>query len=211
MSEITLAALAPAMIPEAAHVLARAFVTNPLHVAAFGPDILRRNETFFLAGLAVMKGTKRVALDGQRIVGVIHWVDAPACQFSAGEKLRMMPQLLTGFGARSAMRILSWLSAWSADDPSAAHVHLGPIGVAPEAQGRGIGRRLMDVYCDELDASGKAGYLETDRGANVAFYRRFEFETVREIVVLGVTNYLMERPPLTTAACEHPGVAENAR
>jgi GNAT superfamily N-acetyltransferase len=211
MSEITLVPLIPAMLPEAAQVLARAFVTNPLHVAAFGPDILRRNEQFFLTGLSVMKGTKLVAVDGDRIVGVIHWVEAPGCQFSGGEKLRMMPQLLTGLGARCAVKLLSWLSTWSADDPTAAHVHLGPIGVDPDAQGRGVGRRLMERYCAALDASGKAGYLETDRPENVSFYQRFEFETVREISVLGVANFLMERPPLAAATSSRPLVAENVR
>jgi GNAT superfamily N-acetyltransferase len=196
MSEITLAPLDQEMLPEAARVLARAFVTNPLHLAAFGADVLRRNERFFTTGLAVMKGTRLVALDQNRIVGVIHWVDAPGCQFSGGEKLRMMPGLLTGVGARCAVKILSWLSAWSADDPSDPHVHLGPIGVEPEAQGRGVGRLLMQRYCSELDVSGKAGYLETDRPENMAFYRRFDFETVREISVLGVPNFLMERPAL---------------
>jgi GNAT superfamily N-acetyltransferase len=208
MSEITLVPLVPAMLPEAARVLARAFATNPLHTAAFGPDILRRNEKFFLTGLSVMKGSKLVAVDGDGIVGVIHWVEAPGCRFSGGEKLRMMPQLLSGLGARCAMRLLSWLTAWSADDPSSAHVHLGPIGVEPAAQGRGIGRRLMERYCAELDASGKAGYLETDRPENVAFYQRFEFETVREISVLGVANFLMERPPLSGTASRPAAVAE---
>jgi GNAT superfamily N-acetyltransferase len=200
MSEITLAALSPAMIPEAAGVLARAFVTNPLHLAAFGRDVLRRNETFFLTGLSVMKGTKLVAVDGERIVGVIHWVEAPGCQYTGTERIRMMPGLLTGLGARCALRIMSWLAAWSGDDPSGPHVHLGPIGVEPDAQGRGVGRRLMARYCAELDASGKAGYLETDRPENVAFYRRFDFATVKEISVLGVPNFLMERPPLIAGA-----------
>jgi ribosomal protein S18 acetylase RimI-like enzyme len=206
MSEITLAPLATAMLPEAARLLARAFVTNPLHVAAFGADVLRRNEAFFTTALSVMKGTRLVAIDGNRIVGVIHWVDAPQCQFSNGEKIRMVPGLFTGLGARSAMRILSWLSSWAAADPAEPHLHLGPIGVEPDAQGRGIGRLMMERYCAELDASGKAGYLETDRPGNVAFYRRFEFETVRESSVLGVPNFLMERPAVDEVARQSPAV-----
>ncbi|HEX6535041.1 MAG TPA: hypothetical protein VF041_10605, partial [Gemmatimonadaceae bacterium] len=57
-----------------------------------------RNETFFREGLAVMKGPKLVALDGSRILGVIHWVPSRRCQLGAVEKLQPIPAMLGGFG-----------------------------------------------------------------------------------------------------------------
>jgi predicted N-acetyltransferase YhbS len=74
-------------------------------------------------------------------------------------------------------------------------VHLGPIGVSPDAQGRGVGCRLMEHYCGAIDLTGEGGYLETDRPANVRFYERFGFAVVNEISVLGVPNFLMRRSP----------------
>jgi ribosomal protein S18 acetylase RimI-like enzyme len=200
VSEIRIETARPEMMPEASGVLARAFVTNPVHVVAFGPDQLLRNEAFFRTGLAAMKGRKIVAVDGVRIVGLLHSVDSPDCQFSVPEKLRMTPAMIGGFGVRSALRVSSWLSAWAKHDPSEPHSHLGPIGVAPEAQGRRIGQRLMDRYCEELDQTGTAGYLETDKPENVRFYGHFGFETTGEIPVLGVPNYLMWRKPAPSAA-----------
>ncbi len=94
-------------------------------------DLLSRNEAFFRTGLAAMKGPKVVALEGSRIVGLLHSVDSPDCQFSGPEKLRMTPAMIGGFGLRSALRVSSWLSAWSKHDPSGPHSHLGPIGVEP--------------------------------------------------------------------------------
>jgi GNAT superfamily N-acetyltransferase len=185
---------------EASRTLARAFVTNPLHVAAFGAERLARNEAFFRTGLAAMKGSKLVALEGSQILGLIHWVPSPDCQFSGPEKLRMMPAMVAGFGLRSSLRVGSWLSAWSKHDPSEPHSHLGPIGVDPSAQGQGIGRQLLERYCAELDRTGTAGYLETDRPENVRFYGRFGFETTGEITVLGVRNYLMWRKAGSSAA-----------
>jgi GNAT superfamily N-acetyltransferase len=181
------------MTPEAARMLARAFVTNPLHVSAFGASQLAKNEAFFRTGLAAMKGTKLVALDGSRIVGLVHWVGSPGCQFSGVEKLRMMPAMLSGFGLRSAGRVGSWLGAWAKHDPAGPHVHLGPIGVAPDAQGRHIGHRLMERYCEAQDRSQASGYLETDRPENVDFYARFGFAVSDQESVLGVTNYFMRR------------------
>ena len=34
----------------------------------------------------------------------------------------------------------------------------------------------MEQYCKDLNRTGQAGYLETDRPENVQFYRRFGFE-----------------------------------
>ena len=199
MSGIRIEALRPEMTSEASRVLARAFVTNPLQVAAFGPDELSRNEAFFRTALATMKGSKVVALEGSQIVGLLHSVDSPDCQFSGAEKLRMTPAMIGGFGLRSALRVSSWLSAWSKHEPSRPHSHLGPIGVDPGAQGRRIGQQLMDRYCVDLDRVGAAGYLETDKPENARFYGHFGFETTGEIPVLGVPNYLMWRKARSSA------------
>ncbi len=179
------------MMPEASRVLAHAFASNPGHVAAFGSAVLGKNEAFFRTALTVMKGPKFVATDGSRILGVIHWVDSAQCQVSGIEKLRLVPVMVTRLGVGATLRVVSWLSVWSRHDPKESHVHLGPIGVIPEAQGRRIGFRLMTRYCEALTKSAESGYLETDRPENVAFYRRFGFETTEEIRVLGVRNYLM--------------------
>jgi ribosomal protein S18 acetylase RimI-like enzyme len=141
-----------------------------------------------------MRGRKLVALDGPRIVGFIHWVTSPGCQFSGLEKLAMLPRMIQEFGLQRSLRVSSWLTNWSKHDPKDLHCHLGPIGIDPAAQGRGIGQRLMGLYCDDLDRTATSGYLETDRPQNVAFYQRFGFEVTHEISVLGVPNFLMRRP-----------------
>jgi predicted N-acetyltransferase YhbS len=52
-------------------------------------------------------------------------------------------------------------------------------------KGRGIGTRLMEAYCMNLDDSHLAAYLETETARNVRFYERFGFETVDRAEVLG--------------------------
>ena len=193
MTDIHIEALTRERAPQACRVLAHAFVTNPLNAAAFGPSQLARNEAFFRVGLAAMKGTKLVATDGSQILGLIHWVHSPACQLSGWEQLLMAPAMVKGVGLGPALRVASWQSRWSKHDPSRPHVHLGPLGVSPEAQGQHIGHRLMEHYCEALDRNGDAGYLETDRPENVNYYRRFGFEVTDEVMVLGIPNYLMWR------------------
>jgi len=190
---ITITVLTPEQKEDAVSLLARAFVTNPLHVAVFGTDQIGANEAFFRIGLAVMKGQKLVAADGPRILGMIHWVDSAKCQFSSAEKLRVLPAMVKGFGLRSAIRVGGWLSGWSKRDPVEHHVHLGPIGVCPEAQGGGVGRQLMQQYCDHLDGRGAVGYLETDRPGNVGFYTKFGFDVTETASIHGIVNYFMRR------------------
>ena len=194
MSSITVESFRPEQATEASGVLARAFASNPAHVAAFGRPAVAKNEAFFRTVLTVTKGPKFVATDGSRILGLIHWVHSSQCQVSPGEKLRLLPVITARLGVTATWRVLSWLSTWSKHDPKASHLHLGPIGVAPEAQGQHIGDRLMTQYCEALAESAESGYLETDRPENVGFYRRFGFETTEEIQVIGVRNYLMWRP-----------------
>lgn len=193
MSQITVKALAPDQDIEAARVLARAFVTNPLNISVFGPDDLAANEAFFKIGLGAMKGQKLVAFDGRQIVGVIHWVRSPKCQFTTAEKLKTLPAMVKGFGLRSTAKVGRWLSAWAKHDPAEHHCHLGPIGVLPEAQRYGVGRQLMERYCIEIDRTGDVGYLETDRRGNVDFYRKFGFDVSGTGSIGGVLNYFMRR------------------
>jgi GNAT superfamily N-acetyltransferase len=194
MALTTITPIASDRMEETIGVLARAYVTNPLHVSAFGPSALASNEVFFRVGLQVMKGEKVVAMGGSRILGVAHWVHSADCQYSVLEKLRVMPQMVRGFGLRTAVKVVSWLSEWSHHDPNEPHLHLGPIAVEPEAQGRQIGSSLMERYCETADRMGVTGYLETDRRMNVDFYERFGFDVIDTTRVLGVQNYFMRRP-----------------
>jgi GNAT superfamily N-acetyltransferase len=193
VDELEIHLLRPDMVRDAVAVLAHAFVTNPLHVAAFGHGQLAKNETFFRIGLSVMRGPKHVAMDGSRLVGLIHWVDSPACHYRWHEKLRLAPAMSRGFGVGASWRLGSWLATWAALEPKEPHCHLGPVGVSPDAQRRRIGHRLMERYCEGIDRRSMAGYLETDRPENVEFYRRFGFMMHEEADVLGVRNYFMWR------------------
>lgn len=191
---IRIESLGPEQVESAIALLARAFVTNPVHVAAFGPARVDHNETFFRIGLNAMKGSKVMARDGARILGVAHWAHSRHCQFSTLDKVRTLPAMIRRFGPRTAARVLSWVSVWSAHDLPEPHCHLGPIGVHPEIHGQGIGSQLMQEYCSDVDRINVSGFLETDRPENVTFYERFGFRLTRTARVLGVESYFMRRP-----------------
>ena len=163
-------------------VLSRAFAKNPMHVAAFGADsVVEKNKVFFRAGLSLFRGRRLVAMEGDKVVGFMHWVESPKCQLSAGQRLGLVPAMLHGFGLQSTMRVGTWLSAWARNDDRDSHWHFGPVGVDPGAQSKGIGRKLMDVFCAALDDHAVKGFLETDKPENVDFYRKWNFEVSKEV------------------------------
>jgi ribosomal protein S18 acetylase RimI-like enzyme len=114
------------------------------------------------------------------------------CRPGFGGQLRMLPALLR-CGPRSAGRTISWLGAWSKRDPGERHWHLGPLAVDAHLQGRGVGSRLMQIFCAQMDAARDDAYLETDKPENVRFYERFGFGVIGEEEMLGVRNWFMFR------------------
>jgi len=85
---------------------------------------------------------------------------------------------IVGHVAVSPVSISSDVSSWYG---------LGPISVAPEHQGLGIGTRLMDSALAELRALGAAGCVVL---GEPGYYSRFGFSVEPSLVLLGApTEY----------------------
>jgi len=76
------------------------------------------------------------------------------------------------------IRMLSFVERHHLPDP---HWYGGVLGVAPTAQGRGVGRALLGDVFGDADAGGRPVYLETTAPDNVPLYEHFGFE-VRDIL-----------------------------
>ena len=192
--QVSITRMAAEDLAEAGRVLGAAFASSPLERAVRGTIDERQRRGLVRAYTATcrMPGHVSVARIDARIVGVIRWVESPRCQLRAIEKLAKAPTAIAAFG-RNLPRAMKWVAAWTERDPAEPHVHLGPIGVAPDVQGRGIGSQMLALYCDQLDATGADGYLETDKPENVRLYERFGFQVRVEAFVLGVPNWFMRR------------------
>ena len=62
---------------------------------------------------------------------------------------------------------------------------LGPVGVLPDLQGRGIGRALVEAGLEELRSRGANGCVLV---GDPAFYTRFGFEHVPGVTCAGVPD-----------------------
>jgi GNAT superfamily N-acetyltransferase len=175
--------------------LADAFVTNPLHVAVFGPERIDQNRTFFRIGLRHMfLGPAFVAsVDGQ-VCGYMHFNAAPFCLPAPEEIPTVMAIVLKPLGA-PIPQVIQWFARWCHLDPDEPHFHLGPIGVSPKVRGQGIGTALMERYLEQLERENAAGYLETDRSENVEFYKKFGFVVKHEERLIDTPTWYMWRAP----------------
>ena len=189
--------LHPPGMREVFGVIARGMRDNPLHVAAFGdePGIRQQRIHRLMSGAFPLRDFSHTLVardeDGA-IVGVCGMMAPGGCQPGLRQQLLFLPTL-TRMGPRSAGRVARWMGVWGKHDPEDRHWHLGPLAVDAHLQGRGVGSRLMQVFCAQMDAARDDAYLETDKEINVRFYERFGFRVIGEENVLGVNNYFMHR------------------
>jgi GNAT superfamily N-acetyltransferase len=174
-------------------ILAEAFVTSPLHISAFGPRRIDQNRLFFRIGLRhLFLGQGFVALVNNRVCGYIHFNRSPYC-LPAPEEIPLAAATVLQPLGEAIPRVIQWFTRCCHLDPEEPHVHLGPIGVAPDAQGQGIGTALMQRYVEYLNQERSPGYLETDRPENIEFYKKFGFVVQREEQLIGTPTWYMWR------------------
>jgi len=189
--------LDPSGVEEVLDVLSRGMRDNPMHVVTFGDDPgirQQRLRTLMSAAFDVRDLSHTIVARDEEgaIVGVCGMMPPGGCRPDLRQQLLLLPTLFR-IGPHSAVRVTRWLGAWGKCDPHKRHWHLGPLAVDAHLQGMGVGGRLMQVFCAQMDAARDDAYLETDKEVNVRFYERFGFRVIGEENVLGVNNYFMHR------------------
>jgi GNAT superfamily N-acetyltransferase len=96
----------------------------------------------------------------------------------AKAKAEFLAAALGPAGAHAYRRIIDFMRPRaSAVIPDSAW-YLSIVGVAPAAQGQGIGTRLLEPTLADSDHAGVESYLETFDRRNLAFYQRLGFSAL---------------------------------
>jgi ribosomal protein S18 acetylase RimI-like enzyme len=114
------------------------------------------------------------------------------------KELQAFPTLLRLSGWSRLGRLMRLREAMDRRHPmDRPHAYLWFQGVAPQAQGQGVGSRLLKARTDQLDATRLGAFLETSTERNVSLYQRHGFEVVAEYRPgpSGPTNWAMWRNP----------------
>lgn len=95
------------------------------------------------------------------------------------QELRVLPTILQATGFSRLARMSAMRAVMDAHHPtSPPHAYLWFLGVRPDAQGFGVGSRLLAQGLAQVDAKGLPAYLESSSPANVPLYQRHGFEVV---------------------------------
>lgn len=96
-------------------------------------------------------------------------------------ELRVLPTLLFASGLARFGRLAAVRETMDKHHPmDRPHAYLMFLGVSRQAQGHGVGSRLLKVGTDRCDAAAMPAYLETQTERNIALYRRHGFEVISE-------------------------------
>lgn len=184
-------------IEEVSWLLANSMSSNPINRAVFkssDKSVLPRQQKMFEMVLKDKNNITFIARLDDRIVGTMTYTSSRNCQLGMMEIIKLLPKLTVIFGP-FLINVLRWRKNWAKHDCREAHIHFGPLAVDVNYQGKGVGKSLLDAFCQELDVSHKIGFLETDRLVNVGLYEKFGFRVVKTDKLFGVRNWFMLRDP----------------
>lgn len=178
--------------------LADAFMDDPVSVwtcpeERVRPRVLRR---FFGAMLGAKLPGGFVYSDEAR-VGAALWAPPGAWRTTLMQDLRMAAAFAhPRHWLRGPLVARGLLGVERLHPPEPPHFYLAVLGVAPAAQGQGLGSRLLQPVLEICDTDGVPAYLESSKESNIAFYARHGFRVTREISLpRGPTVWAMWREP----------------
>lgn len=180
--------LREAELPLAASALSRAFHDDPLQIYTL-PDPADRaalSPALFEAALRYGLLFGEVLTTAGNPVGAAVWLGPSGWDITPERAEAAGFDRLGGqIGEDAAERFFSALAAaepYHREAVPPAHWYVMVVGVAPEAQGKGLGQALLQPIIERAHSAGQPCYLETGNPTNVAFYERLGFERVAEIV-----------------------------
>jgi GNAT superfamily N-acetyltransferase len=186
-------------VPQLAAALAAAFEDDPVFGWLIPPGAARRRARltrFFaleLSHLVIPAGSAWTTADAR--TGASLSLPPGKWRMPVGVTIGHSPGFTRVFGHRVAhsLAIITRMEQKHLREP---HHYFPYIGVAPAAQGRGLGTALMAPTLERCDTERLPAYLEATSERNAALYARLGFEPLGELTVLGSPPLrLMCRPP----------------
>lgn len=173
-------------IPHLAGVLARAFENDPFlrWLVVQDERRLARMQDVFDVALRHLSGELSETFTTPSLDGVALWKAPGDFKVPLPKQLQLVPTFARTSGWRHIPAIVHLLHHMEqqherlAPDP---HYYLFALGVEPELQRQGLGRRLMAPIFSRCETEGVPAFLETALPENVPYYERHGFRLAHVI------------------------------
>ena len=186
---------------QAAKVLGRAFVDDPVSVAVyrnFSPEKRIRALTVDFSAellLCIRKGYPlQVNGDGKVIAAAVIYPPG-AYPLPISDQWMLLIKSILGNGFYDIRGWNKWLEEVDRVHPREPHYYLEYLGVEPEQQGKGLGSAILQKLVSKADKERVGCYLENANPRNTPFYQRLGFQVVSEKEIIGIPSWFMWRPP----------------
>ncbi len=190
-------------LDSAAAVATEAFVDDPFFCFLSPRTRIRRRglRIYFRAAVAYL-GDRGLVLGARRdgrLVGVAAFIRPDGYPLPVGAQLRQAAASFRALVAHPPALVAGskYLMAMDKAHPRERMWYLELLAVDPSAQRRGYDGALQAELYTQADREQLASYLETQKEANLAYYRRFGYEVVTELrpVRNGPPLWTMRREP----------------
>jgi GNAT superfamily N-acetyltransferase len=179
---------------------------DPFYVAIsqdFRDDELRRREAlarYFDYSMTEGDRLGRLVVGPDPSIGAAVWLlpSEPSVSDNASDaKAAFLTEVIGAQGAETYHRIVDFMRPRASALIGESAWYLSIVGVAPSAQGQGIGARLIQPTLQEADEADVNCYLETFDSRNPRFYQRLGFSAVGSHVepVTRSAYTIMKRSP----------------
>lgn len=183
-------------------VIASAFKNDPLFTHTFSTDEEKELFSRFLIKKALALGENGLVVkENDTIIGVASF------EKDSGNMIKSLLKMMRFDFIREVLKLKrmmpsegfaffnQYMRFTTSVRPKQPHHYLIFIGIAPEAQGRGIGRDILEEIHEKVDADPESlGIgLDTENEANVAYYEKFGYKLIEKRAINQVTVYAMFR------------------
>lgn len=189
--------LVPEFLVEASCVFARAFVNDPLYVFLFPDEGTRKRKIECLYRFLLRIHMIHTWVSSSLLEGVAIWEEpydhrgfTNVFQFIRGIGLMFCLRP----GALRRIILFAWKTFLLRKKfMSTEAFYLRAIAVDPPCQKKGVGSVMIQELLKKADHSKSDVFLETQNGANIAFYERFGFCVIYQTRYKGLEHIIMRR------------------
>ncbi|QNI37222.1 GNAT family N-acetyltransferase [Edaphobacter albus] len=196
MESITIRPMLAGELEAACNVISLAFADNPNMGAITNGDTAKAQHAMHAIANFAKLGRRYsyvlVAEISGQIAGVLNAAQWPHCQMDAAEQKSTGPAMYQALGT-SMPKAMELIGTWVKYDPQKPHWHIGPLGILPAFQGRGIGRALLRAFLEKADQDHVPAYLEAEVDKNVRLYESEGFNVIAQEAIFGLNNRFMWR------------------